>query len=385
MWLLENKTKKIIENAESSGIIPTAEQLINFKAIHDDDNSNILYKAGSSAEISIKGILTKTQSFLAILFGEGNTTYSSIVTALENAENDEDIKEIVLHIDSPGGQFDGMFSAIEAIQATSKPVTAIVSGLATSAAFALASQADEIVAINRAVRVGSIGVVASIKVLDDEVTITSTDAPNKAPNVTTKEGIAVVQDQLDDLHAIFVEAIASGRDTTVKDVNANFGRGGVLLASEALKRGMIDKIAGPSLQLIGNADNTKAINSNNQSETIDMDLNKLKAEHKSIYDQAVQNGVDEERDRVIGHLIMGEQSGGMQIAVDAIKSGKGFTCEIHALYQGAGLSKRDVQARDADEVEASKAVDNAALNETDEKEKQADLVADLVASKFRIK
>ncbi len=382
MWLLEARIKQIIENAENAGIIPTAEQQINFDARQDDENSTIIHKAGNTAEISIKGVMTKSPSFLSMLFGGGNTTYSSIVSAIKNAENDDDIKTIVLDIDSPGGQFDGMFSAIDAIAQAKKPVTAVVTGSATSAAFGLASQADEIVAINRAAMVGSVGVVATIKVLDDEVTITSTNAPQKAPDVKTKEGVKVIQDRLDDMHAIFVEAIAQGRNTTVKDVNANFGKGSVLLAGEALKRGMIDTISGPTLKLVDSANDISNIKSVNKQEVVNMDLKEFKLQHNDIYCEAVDVGAKQELDRVKAHLIMGQQSGDLKTAIAAISDGSDMSCELQAKYMAAGMNKSDVSARALDDEPTNKATDNIIDDGKNEDDKQSDLVADLVISKF---
>lgn len=264
MWLLETGIKERIEKAEQAGVVPTAEQQADFIARHEaalaGTTPAIMSVVGDRAQIEIKGTLTNTPSFLAMLFGGGNTTYPEIIAAIAAAENDDSISNIILAIDSPGGLIDGLFDTLNAISKTKKPIQAVVSNLAASAAFAIASQADEIIASNHAASVGSIGIAVNIPVSENRVTITSTPAPKKRPDVTTPEGVAVIKEELDAIHEIFVEAIATGRSAatgksvSVNDVNADFGQGATLLAREALKRGMIDSIAEEGLQIATSPD-----------------------------------------------------------------------------------------------------------------------------------
>jgi ClpP class serine protease len=200
--------------------------------------------AGETADISIKGVLTAEPNFMAMIFGGGNTTYSDIIAAIASAEQNDSIKNIVLSVDSPGGQIAGLFNAVNAIASAEKPVKAVVSNQAASAAFALIAQADEIVAANEATSVGSVGIRVDMEVDDDVVVITSSEAPKKAPDVKTESGVAVVREQLDAFHDIFASSIAKGRGITTEKVNSDFGRGAMVLAGEAVKRGMIDSISG---------------------------------------------------------------------------------------------------------------------------------------------
>lgn len=382
MWLLEASVRQAILQAQKAGVMPTVEQQANFEASRlsgGASSSRILSVAGSSAEVAVKGVITKTPSFLAMLFGGGNTTYTEIISALAEADSDPDIEDITLAIDSPGGHFDGLFDTLAAIQGTKKPIKAVVSNVGASAAYAIASQADEIVAANRATRVGSVGVVATFQVYENEVSITSTNAPKKRPDVTTEEGKAMVREELDAMHEIFVDAIAEGRDTSVDTVNAEFGQGATLLADEALKRGMIDAIAAPSLKVVKNTSTTTARSGGNKPEIGSMDLKELKAQHPDVYAAAVQDGVDQERDRVTAHLIMGEKSGAMETASAAIKDGTGMTATLQATYLTAGMNRSDVASRQADDQQAN-AGDNA--NVSDDQGDSGDAVASLVEGKL---
>jgi len=276
MWLLEAVIKNKILKAEAAGWLPSAAQQTVFDGQCQVAQPDILTIVGDTAHIEVEGVLTKDRDFLAFFFGGGNTTYTDIQTSLHVAENDKNVKKAILNINSPGGSVKGLFDTLAALQDFSKPLDAIISDQAASAAFAIASQADTITATNQAAMVGSVGIVASIQVFDNVVDISSTDAPDKRPDVTTEEGRAVVRKQLDALHELFVEAIAEGRKTTVENVNKNFGQGGILIARDAVKMGMIDSIG-------------VKVNVNSKGGEKAMDLNELKANHRELHDSVVES------------------------------------------------------------------------------------------------
>ena len=112
-----------------------------------------------------------------------------------------------------------------------------------------------------------------------------------------------------------------------------------------------------------------------------MDLKTLKAQHPDVYTAAVQEGVDQERDRVTAHLIMGEKSGAMATASDAIKNGTGMTATLQATYLTAGMNRSDVQTRQEEDASAS-AADNATASDTGAD--ASDSVASLVESRLGV-
>jgi len=385
MWLLAAAVRQAIEQAQRDGVMPTVEQQAQYEARYGYETGStprILTIAGDTAEINVSGVITKAPSFIAMLFGGGNVTYPEIVAALAEADKDPDVKHAVMRIDSPGGHFDGLFDAIAAMESFSKPLKAIVHNQAASAAYALASQADEIVAANRAARVGSIGVVASFTTYEGDVDITSTKAPKKRPDVRTDEGKKMVQEELDALHELFVDSIAAGRDTTPDKVNAEFGQGATLLAEEALKRGMIDAIAETPLRVVKSTKSTTTARSGGDNpETGPMDLKTLQAQHPDVYEAAVQQGVTQERDRVSAHLEMGEAANALDIAVKAIKDGENYTAKHMASYNAAALRSRDQQNRQDDDTAAA-AADGA--NSDEDGKDAADLVCSAVEAKLGI-
>jgi ClpP class serine protease len=381
MWLLEPTVKRALERAHEGVVTPSVESQQRFEASLGDSHggaSRILSIDDTNAKLAIEGVITKKPDIYAAIFGGGNITYSEINRALAEAESDPSVETITLEIDSPGGQFDGLFDTLAAIESVEKPTTAVISNVGASAAYAIASQADRIVASNRAARIGSVGVVATFGVEADSVSITSSDAPKKRPDVTTPEGVSVVREELDAMHEIFVDAIAGGRGITVEKVNADFGQGATLLAGEALKRGMIDAVADHSLKASENTMTTAANSGGNQPEIKLMDTKELKTKHPDVYAAAVQDGIDQERDRVNAHLTMGESSGDTKTAFAAIRDGSGMTATLQAQYMTAGMNRSDVSARQDDDVDAS-AGDN--VNASDAPESGQD-VASLVEARL---
>jgi len=394
MWLLESAVRQQLQQAHQSGVMPSVEERRVYQAQFDtrhttDSDNALLTITGVTAEIAIKGVITKELDFMALLFGGGNTIYQDIIDAISLVENNQSIEHVTFAIDSPGGQFDGLFDTLAAIQSMHKPKSAMISNVGASAAFAIASQTDTITASNQAARIGSIGVAASFFVSDDEIDIASTDAPKKRPDVTTKKGVAIVREELDAMHEIFADAIATGRGTTVSIVNAHFGQGGTLLAKEALSRGMIDKVAEPiqpTMNLINSSQSNLTAtpltaNSGKLSEAKPMDIHTLQSQHPDIYQTVLKMGADQERDRVTAHLMMGDASGDMKTALKAVGDGSLMTTTLQATYMSAGMNRRDVEHRQTDDANANAGDETNDSSEND----QASQVLALVEGKLNIK
>ena len=370
IWLLEAAVKAEIETARTSGFAPTAEQIQKFEALTlslEDVSGSALTVEDGVATLPIRGVMTARPDFFASIFGGGNLTYQSIINAVERADADPDVERLELLFDSPGGTIDGLFQAIAALQAFSKPITGTVENVAASAAYALASQVDTLTAQTPAARVGSIGIVVSAYTSNQSVSITSTAAPNKRPDLKTEAGQAKVREELDALHELFADAIATGRNSTVATVNAQFGQGSVLVANDALSRGMIDAIASTP----ANNTTTASTGGDEPLET-SMDLSQLKAQHPDVYAAAVAKGVEDERERVSAHLTLGEASGDMATATAAITNGDGLTASLQAKYLAAGMNRQDQANRDADDADAA-AADSA--NADDGAEQPSDVLA----------
>lgn len=294
--------------------------------------------SGSTATIAVEGVLTKRPDFWARFFGSSNTTYSSIRNALQFAASSADVSEIVFSIDSPGGSADGLIElldAIGAVRASSGKKMRVLAEQAQSAAYGIASRVGNIEARGRGAVFGSIGTAASYYVDPRVVTLTNTESPDKRPDLTTPEGKAVVVKYLDQVNHEFVTAIAEGRGVPLSRVTEGFGRGQSMTAAEALRLGLIDSIATTAPRAVpSNKGTTKAMA---QLKTDDDRGEELAAAEK--------RGAAQERDRVLGHLTLGESSGDMSIALEAIRSGATMTAELTARYLSASMNRADRDKR----------------------------------------
>lgn len=368
-WLLVKSVFDKLQEAAHKAEKPSAEQLRafeeEFNAIGEDLPRGMSI-IGNTAALDVVGVLTDAPDYYARWYGGGNTTYGQIRSGIAVAESDPSISEIVLQINSPGGSASAeLFETAQAIAATSKPVKAVVGNMAASAAYWLASQADEIVAQNEMSKVGSIGVVQRNLVLDWVVETTSSNAPNKRPDATTEEGQAQIREFIDQIEAKFIQAVSEGRGVSEKTVKADFGRGGLVLAGEAQKVNMLDSVLKVSAGVpvtSGNgsdASEQEPRPAGNKEESSTMDLNELKAKHPAAYAEAVAEGVSQERDRCSAHITLGSASGAMDIATKAIKEGTGLTAGMQAEYMAAGMAKDNLDQTKSDDSEASDAADGA--------------------------
>jgi ClpP class serine protease len=383
-WLLHEDV--LPELQALVGLVPTAEQraaLVAELSAHDmaiaAGEPRILKLEGSEAQITIDGLLMERPSFASMFMSRGTASYSEIRAALVAAEADPRVKSIVLNVNSPGGSVDGMFETLDTLAQVTKK-TSVVAARAQSAAYALSAMAGPIAAASRSSQFGSIGVAAQMMVLPEVVTLTSTDAPEKAPDPRTPEGKATIVKRLDATNEMFVDAIAKGRTmfggskVTADGVKQNFGRGASLFAAEAKAAGLIDKAPkAPKLARGGfrAEDDSEADVSANAAvggkETI-MDIKTLKTDHPALYAAVleegrlagVEAGAKAERDRCGAHITMGEASGDLATAIGAIKDGSEMTQTMQAKYLSAGMNKAAITARGTETAAAAAVVAGAA-------------------------
>lgn len=175
----------------------------------------------------------------------GATAIESAALDLRTALDDRDVRAIVLHIDSPGGAVAGVSDFAKQVRAGTriKPIVSFVGGTAASAAYWIASAASWVVASDTAA-LGSVGVVASVRVNDESknVEIVSAQSPYKRLDVRTDAGRAEMQKFVDSLATVFIEAVGAFRGITPARVTSDFGRGSLLVGREAVTVRMADQL-----------------------------------------------------------------------------------------------------------------------------------------------
>jgi len=82
-----------------------------------------------------------------------------------------------------------------------------------------------------------------------------------------------------------------------------------------------------------------------------MDLIKFRTEHPSIFEEAKQLGVKDERDRVNAHLQLAKGSGDMETSLASIENGEGLTATVTAKHMAASMKKNELSAREGDNAD----------------------------------
>ena len=195
------------------------------------------------AEIPVRGVISRYSTLFQAMCG--GTSVEALATGLQAALDDPEVKAILLHVDSPGGQVAGTgeFAAMVRAACDRKPVAAYVGGAGCSAAYWIAAACDEVTCAPTSM-LGSIGVMASYdtKSPAGRVVMKSSVSPMKNAGVDTESGKAAEQAVLDDLAAVFVGDVARYRGATPAQVASGYGRGGVMVGAAAVAAGMADAV-----------------------------------------------------------------------------------------------------------------------------------------------
>lgn len=215
--------------------------------------AQITQTEGAVAVIPVYGVLSQRMNMMADI--SGGTSYQMLGQALHAAIASDEVKAVVLDIDSPGGAVPGadeLASEMRALRGGDKPIVAQVNSLAASAAYWIATAADEIV-VTPSSRAGSIGVYTShddvSKYLENEGikrTYISAGKYKVEGNETEplgEEARAYVQSLVDQSYNRFVAAVAEGRGVTKSKVLDGYGQGRIFGAEALIERGMADRIA----------------------------------------------------------------------------------------------------------------------------------------------
>ena len=201
---------------------------------------------------------------IAIIYAQGEITggegdvnsigEGSMRRSLQEARKNDDVKAIVLRIDSPGGSAltsDLIWREIE-ITKKVKPVVVSMGNYAASGGYYIACNANKIFAENNTIT-GSIGVfgmlpnfspLANKLGINSEQVKTHENSANYSPFVPVDEKFkAFTLEGVEKIYNTFVTHVAEGRKMTFDQVDA-IAQGRVWSGTEALKLGLVDKIGG---------------------------------------------------------------------------------------------------------------------------------------------
>lgn len=193
----------------------------------------------------------------AIESGEGDDqTIGSdrIAKALREAREDENVKAVVLRVNSPGGSAlasDVIWRETELIKKSGKPFVVSMGDYAASGGYYIACSADKIFA-NPTTITGSIGVFGVIpnaeKFLENKIGITfdryQTNAHANLLNVTKpldEYEMKIMETMVANIYNDFTSKVAAGRKKTQAEVDS-IGQGRVWSGEDALALGLVDEM-----------------------------------------------------------------------------------------------------------------------------------------------
>nr|WP_315173478.1 signal peptide peptidase SppA [uncultured Flavobacterium sp.] len=232
--------------------------------VDKDEDYNTVSIADYTQKTTTTSVNMDSNDAIAIVYaqgeigsGEGDVNEigeGSMRRSLQEVRKDDDIKAIVLRINSPGGSAltsDLIWREIELTKRV-KPVVVSMGNYAASGGYYIACNANTIFAEKNTIT-GSIGVFGTLPNfsvaanrygINTEQVRTHENASNYSPFVPMDEKFkAITLEGVENIYATFIGHVAEGRKMTTAQVDA-IGQGRVWTGSEAVKIGLVDKIGG---------------------------------------------------------------------------------------------------------------------------------------------
>lgn len=230
-----------------------------YEAENDDDVQYVELSTYAQAKVTEN---FKANDKIAILYadgeiagatGEGITT-NPMVAEIRKIREDENIKAVVLRVNSPGGnaQTAEIIRQELCLLASEKPMIASYGDYAASGGYWISAGAETIFS-NATTLTGSIGVFSMIPSVGkavrkhthiNPVSITTHKHSDMGlmRNLDRREA-AVMQESVDDIYDQFIQIVADGRNMTTEAVDA-IAQGRVWCGQDAIGINLVDKIGG---------------------------------------------------------------------------------------------------------------------------------------------
>lgn len=201
------------------------------------------------------GVVTATGPILMGRQRAGAIGAESMAALLAKAREDDDIKALVLRVDSGGGSVlasEIIREHVQRVQAAGKPVVVSMASTAASGGYWIAVAADEIWAAPTTIT-GSIGIFAILPTFEESLRTVG----------ITRDGVAtgplaggldpmralgepmrrVLQASVEHGYGRFVAVVAEGRNLSPEAVDA-VGQGRIWTGEQAMARGLVDRLGG---------------------------------------------------------------------------------------------------------------------------------------------
>ncbi|HBY86944.1 MAG TPA: signal peptide peptidase SppA, partial [Colwellia sp.] len=230
-----------------------------------DSYNHIGYKdyiAATSSTIEQSTELALSSDKVAIIVAKGNIldgtqkpgTIGGDSTAklLRKARNNDDVKAVVLRVDSPGGSAyasEIIRQEVELLKKAGKPVVASMGTYAASGGYWISAPADKIYAAPSTIT-GSIGIFGMMMTFEDSLSkmgiytdgVGTTDIAGFGPTQALTPGMAnLFQLSINRGYQEFIQLVATNRDMTLDEVDA-VAQGRVWSGKKAKELGLVDEL-----------------------------------------------------------------------------------------------------------------------------------------------
>lgn len=206
----------------------------------------VIYAGGPILPQTSEGIFPGDQNVI---------TATRVLEQIEDIEDDDDVKAVVVRINSPGGSPDTSDLIWERLKRLSEdiPVVASMGPVAASGGYYIAAGADTIVASPNTIT-GSIGVIGTLfnyqDLYDEHLNISVdkvkshdwADWMDPDRRMTDQEK-AFFEDLVDDLYDTFLDRMAESRDMSRDEIH-EVAQGRIWTGDDALDRGLVDAVGG---------------------------------------------------------------------------------------------------------------------------------------------
>ena len=206
----------------------------------------------------------KTKNKIAVIYAQGEIVYGEgnketigqeiMIEALEEIQNDDRIKGVVLRINSPGGSALASELILRKLVTTksTKPLVVSLGDVAASGGYYIACMGDEIIAESSTIT-GSIGVFGALPNarglankwgINAEQVTTHPNAVGYSVFEPLSESFRkVTTESIEKVYNTFVKRVAKGRGLTYEQVN-KIAQGRVWSGLDAKKIGLVDDLGG---------------------------------------------------------------------------------------------------------------------------------------------
>ncbi|MGI2261442.1 signal peptide peptidase SppA [Shewanella sp. GXUN23E] len=237
---------------EMKQLLPEDKEHHSFRQVHFDDYLALMKQPSLPLSEQNIGVIVAKGKILNGYQQPGEIGGESTSALLRKARYDDDIKAVVLRVDSPGGSAfasEQIRQEVLALQKANKPVVISMGSVAASGGYWISADADYIFATPTTIT-GSIGIfgmittfektLANLGIYTDGVA-TSDWAGLSVTRALSPQVSAVIQRGIERGYQEFINIVASGRGMSPQDVD-KIAQGRVWTGVKALELGLVDEL-----------------------------------------------------------------------------------------------------------------------------------------------